>query len=210
MLRNLKVLGLTLLALVGMTAVSSSVAQAAYQLLEDGQAVDSVTVDVTVLPGEILVPKLELAIYCEGGTGSATLEKEGSGVVGLATAEFEECEMLDNPFCEVEFSPAHVEGHLLMEGDEYFVLAMDEEEFTTIFMSGAFCSLPEESPIHGSLILKFLEPLEDLVAHLAHLQDHGLFFGAHEMTIDGPSELGVLVHATNVSGLTYSVHLVEL
>ena len=91
--RHLKILGLSLLALVGVMAVSASGAQANWLLLNPANtSVDELNVSGPILLSELLVPGLELAIHCKGGKASALLKKLNGGATlsGSGSALFTE------------------------------------------------------------------------------------------------------------------------
>lgn len=94
-MKNLKTMGLSLLALVAFMAVSASAAQAEWVILRNGANVSEVTLKGTVEAGRLLVDPggLGLTITCTGGAGSGKA-KDGATLTGTATIVFSGCDVL--------------------------------------------------------------------------------------------------------------------
>ena len=126
----------------------------------------------------------------------------------------------EGPVCTIENAKGTVgeidisaSGKLTMNaGDNENITALvSSSNLATVFMSGAKCTLPEESTISGSLTLTILEALRDLKEHLAHLDGEGLFDGNEPAIIDGAAGAGTaLLHLKEASGLSYAIHLTGL
>ena len=95
-----------------------------------------------------------------------------------------------------------------MQG-ESDLIAVESEEFTTIIMEGAFCTLPEESPVSGKAHLVILNPLQFTATKTAHLCSLELFYGEEPAEIVGDAEMGNCVLGTvSINGVTkFASHL---
>ncbi len=222
----IKVLGLSLLVAVGAMAVSASAAQAKWLLLKNGASVDTLSLVGTVLLGELLVDKLGLKIHCPEGTIAAEfkLSADKTKATGTGSATFKKCTVLTFPKCTVN-SPGAAAGEIKAAGSgegkmtgETVFAELSSAEFTTIEITGALCSISElgGQKVNGTATLTLHEPLVDKKEHLALLDELALFYGKENAIIHGelltPGVLdpAVLVHATEASGATFAVHLVEL
>ncbi len=227
--RNLaKILGLALLAAVGVMAVSASAAQAGWLLLKNGSSVELLQLKVKGLLGELSVPGIGLGIHCEKATGNATLHSTGTG---SASVKFQECTVLGDEQCTVLAEEeggsgeiwASAEGVLGMNGEEEVYVKAEGEPFTGFFFSGVFCTLPEEVEVKGLALLTLLKALLSEAEHLVHV-DEGLdnegktelFYGKEPAYILGELETpggkkkgAALAHVTEISGATWAVHLTE-
>ena len=109
-----KVLGISLLAIVGILAVNASAAHATWQLLKNGAnaANNLLNLKATLLEGELLIPNL-LTIKCTGG--SATLHLEGGTILkGKAHVALTGCTVLSFSQCEVRSSTTAVGSKSLL------------------------------------------------------------------------------------------------
>lgn len=225
--RNLRILGLSLLALVGVMAVSASAAQAKWLLLRNSTSVLNLELAGTLLLAELLVPDFgQLEIHCTGGTATATISLNGTHTVASGTAHgvFTGCVVLgaegicfvSSPETEVGEILASGSGLLSMNGTEVYSL-VESEEFTQIDFSGEECPLDGlEAPVSGSATLNILNPLTDAQTHLVQIDDEELEFAGSEAILDGEllqpgvHDDWVLAHMQEVSNATWAIHLVNL
>ena len=100
---GLKILGLSLLAVLGLMAVSAAGAQAEGKFLIEGKDVSTLPLKTelvtgTAAAGKLLVPGLALTIECTLGDIDGTLEAEGMALVKVL---FLGCKVEGNKFCKV-------------------------------------------------------------------------------------------------------------
>ncbi len=232
--RNLaKILGLALLAAVGVMAVSASAAQAEWEFLREGAGSPSLLqFKVTGLLGEFLVPESNLAIHCTGATGTATLHDDGTGE---ASGTFHGCTVLGDEQCtiypeeEEEGTPGDIPasgtGKLEMSGEgeeEEVYITAEGKPFAVWYFSGIFCPLPEETELGGLFLITILDASTLAQVHLVHV-DEGrdsegkteLFYGnepaeLHGKLLEGEKhEPAVEAHVEEVSKAPTALHLVE-
>jgi hypothetical protein len=229
--RNLtKILGLSLLAIVAVMAVNASAASANWLLLRNLASVKTLNLDALVLNGELLVPDLNLEIYCPHGHANATLLDLDSPSELDVHAEgiFLNCIVLDfTSFCTVH-SPGEANGEIIALGEGKATMSgtnvtanFESEEFTEIQFLNPLCPFFElDSPVSGSAHIILLNANTDSVEKLAHLDDLELFFLGEKAEIDGvhlktpptPHEYldTVLAHVTEESGQKWAIELTNL
>ena len=230
--KHLKILGLSLLALVGVMAVSASAAQAKWLLLSNGASTNLVSVDVeTTEPGKLLVPELGLNIECQEGVGSVSIATEteekvlsASGSVtftGCKDPEFEEV-------CDVS-SAGQPAGTIVASGsglggmngkdDETETYAKLEasggKPFTTVNYTGEGeeCPLEEiDGRVSGYILVLVLNALASTNLKLGHVIHQGLKFGENEAILeDSKGNEQPLVTISRPGGVnTWGIHLVGL
>ncbi len=232
--RNLaKILGLALLAAVGVMAVSASAAQAKWLFLKEGEGSPSLLkFNITGLLGELLVPESKLAIHCTGATGTATVHDDGTGE---ASGTFHGCTVLGDEQCtiypeeEEEGTPGDIPasgtGKLEMSGEgeeEEVYITAEGKPFAVWYFGGMFCTLPEEVEVNGLARIDILDASTLAKVHLVHV-DEGrdsegnteLFYGKepaelHGKLLEGEKhEPAVEAHVEEFSGAPTALHLVE-
>jgi hypothetical protein len=221
-MRNLKILGLSLLALVGVMAISASAAQAKWLLLLNGVSVLKEILNVTVNSGELLVPSLGLKIFCSGGTGTAGIElsADHKTLSGSVTGTFNKCKDLEfSEVCTVhgvgdgaETISAKGTGTASMEGEKVLVNAASSE-FANVEYLGEECPFVEvDGRVSGSVTLEVLKPLEDANLHQVHLVKQNLLYGTAAAELHNGTKGGLLSGSVTVTGATNKVglHLVGL
>ncbi len=227
-MRNLKVLGLSLLALVAVMAVSASAAQAKWLLLRNGTSVSSLNLIAEAEEGELLVPELGIAIHCEGGKGEVNVETtEGNKkLLASASPEFQGCTDLNfGEVCTVQGKGDPVgtigasgTGVGSMEGEKVFVTAAStgEAPFADVVYGGEECPLVEiDGRTFGFVEFEILNPLADTLLKEVHISDEELTFGnspaeLHMFDKETGEPLPLLGSITEATGATFGVHLVEL
>jgi hypothetical protein len=220
-----KVLGISLLAIVGILAVNVSAAHAtlSWQLLLSGANAPNNLLNLkAALPeGELLVPGLGLKIKCTGGSATTHLVG-GATLEGTANAAFTGCFVLDFPKCEVHGAGDPV-GTISAEGKglgklgtvansiEALVSAAEGEPFTEIIIENPLCAFNEtEAEVTGGATLVLLEALTNLLKHLCHFNDDNLFFGEQASTIDGPGGSDtILFDVVEALDRTWAIHHIE-
>ena len=219
-----KVLGISLLAIVGILAVNVSAAHATllWQLLKNGANAPNNTLTlIAFLPeSELLVPGLGLTINCTGG--NVTTFVDGGGTLEVVfIAEFNGCTVLDFPKCKVRSlitSPGSIQtsgwglGSLgSVANSVEALLASGGIPFTEILIENELCPFNEtEAEVAGGLTLLILEALTSLEEHSVHIDDDELFFREQEAFIDGPGGSDTaLAHFSDVTGGTWAIHHIE-
>jgi hypothetical protein len=184
---GIKVLGLSLIAALGLMAFMASAAQAGEFKVTNGspettgtftaKGIASETVSGTVAEGKLLVPGLPLTIKCTGGNASGTVLLGG---VVHATILFTGCfaegaEGTCKPYetkALMEENAAGPRGNILasglgeiilMEGKHYILVeSAKETPFSTIYWQ-RLCSQPLETKIFGSTVFFAPNALTQLV-----------------------------------------------
>ncbi len=174
---GIKVLGLSLLAALGLMAFAASAQASGEFLVEVGgvkktfteHGISSESVTGTIAEGELLVPGL-LTINCTGGTFTGTLLLGGTVHANLL---YSGCSVLGNAFCKPfethakmltnlaadrGFISASGLGLLELMGSKHYLLVESTEAaaFSTIYLTpaAAGCALPLESKVFGSTVLE--------------------------------------------------------
>jgi hypothetical protein len=224
-----RTLGLSLLVIVAVMAVNASAAQANWLLLKNLVSVATLNLTANILEKELLVPDLNLKIYCGKGTATATVV-DGTPPTGSVHALLELCSVLLFSNCIIHSAGAP-NGHVLLQGegstiwmasnDSILVLAEDAE-FTTIEFLGATCPFIDTvEPIGGGVLFELLEASNPhLLKRLAHFDDHEIFFGQAEATIHGVELHGSpalplyvdtdLIHVEEETGALWAIELTNL
>lgn len=222
--KHFKILGLSLLVLVGVMAVSASGAQAAkWLILSEGLSVTPLKVALeTTEAGSLLVPGLGLNIHCTKGTGSVTASVTGGEEVlnGSGAVVFTGCKDVNfGASCEVgskgkanETIEATGEGLGEMEGESVFVKLESKKgaPFTTVEYRGAECPLTEiNGEVTGFVKARILEPLAELKLHVGHISSQKLEYGGEPATLEGDKSSEPLFSITNLTnpGGTFAIHL---
>lgn len=168
---GIKVLGLSLIAALGLMAFMAAAAQAGEFKVEGStftsKAISSESVSGSVGAGKLLVPGLALTFKCTGGTASGTVLLGGTV---HATILFSGCEVEGNKFCKIYETKAKMETELeadrgfivasglgeivLMEGKHYILVSSGATPFSTIYLTRSTkgCTLPLEEPVSGSTV----------------------------------------------------------
>ena len=169
--RGLRILGLSLLAVLSLMALGASTAAASGQwLVPSGTAFSGTETFLgTGLSGELLVPGIGLEIFCNKSKVTGNISANDRV---LAEVLFEECRVLNNNFCKIFETKANMEantsagnlvakgeGLIYLHGGKHYLLAEQHSgatSFTTYYFSPASkgCSLPLENTINGTTILE--------------------------------------------------------
>lgn len=219
---HLEILGLSLLALVGVMAVSASAAQAKWLLLKDGVSVLSQSFNFTLGTVELLVPNVGIEILCKGGTGTTnfSLDATHTKLSGSASWQFSGCEDVNyGEVCTVEgvgdsagkISVA-LTGTGIMEGEKVLIDAASSE-FLNFQYLGEECPFTElDGRVSGEMTLEVLEPLKEAALHQVHLVKQNLFYGGEsaEWHAGPPSAGTVLGSISTLNGEKSAIHLVGL
>jgi hypothetical protein len=225
-----RILGLSLLAMVAVMAVNAAAAQANWLLLKNLVSVATLKLVGTILEFELLVGDLNLKVFCKKGTISATITDRTPAVGSLHVLK-ELCSVLLFANCTVH-STGRSNGHILFEGsgsaiwmssNDSVLILLEEPDFTTIEFLGATCPFVDTvEPVSGGLLLELLEASSPhLLKRLAHLDDHELFFGQAEATLDGVELHGsppalplyvdtALLHLEEETGALWAIELTGL
>jgi hypothetical protein len=188
--RNIaKLLGITVLAALGVMAVSVSAAQAKYRLLLNSSSVKKGGLNGTLTGTGSITAENGLKIQCSGGTGavtgelSATEEKvTGSASVTLTGCVWigseKTCTINDGGAGKIKGSGT---GEVIMEGTNYLVTA-SSAAFTTVLTEGAFCTIPEEEVVSGTAHALIENALADTKTKTGKLLNLSLKLGNSKIT----------------------------
>jgi hypothetical protein len=224
--KHLKILGLSLLALVSVLAVSASAAQANWQLLQNKAVVSSLNLKgSSTEDGELLVAN-GIQIHCSESSGTATVSGGGTATLtGTATVTFHGCFELTfgsgpEPACETH-SVGQPDGLIKASGKgkggmvsaEEVYLQSEKELFTTVEFTGPECPLAEiDGRTTGKVKITALTALQDTTSHVVHIEATELEFGEEPAEIDnetgGHVILGTIQSTT--PNATFAAHLVGL
>ena len=234
MAKQWRIAGLSLLAVVGVLAVSASTVQAKWLILENSKSVTKLELKGTAEGGYFLSENGN-KLHCNGSTstGTATLSEEGKTLSGTLTATFTGCtEEQFKTTCTVHSAgqangtivatgsgvadmPKNAKGEPL-PGIETFFIAKSSN-FTTLEYLGEECPLNEtKEVIAGTLKNIVLEPLTDLKLHKFHAVGENLKLGSssvelHMLDPETKAPLKLVSGSTEtVSGSTFALHLCAL
>lgn len=202
----LRLLGLSLLVVLGLMAMGASAAQAEMtELLVEGKTLAELTeVEMSLEinePGGLLT-KSGVEIHCEKGKGTANVKATGTTVEGKATGLFSNCTTPGQEHCIVEESltnPDHAIaasgiGRVILDANhpgEYFLLVEGLEmggkkvfsEFVVKDDGTEECLMVEAGEpathfqITGSTVIKLDEPEVEAAEHIGLTLELGLFPG---------------------------------
>ena len=215
-----RILGLSLLAAVGVMAVSASAAQGKWLLLNNKTSVLLQTFNASINSIEFLVPSIGFNIYCIGATGTDHTQLNGSHVsqTGGVEVTFFECEDLNfGEVCAVrgEGDPigkisAGTSGTASMSGEKVLINA-ETSNFATIEYLGEECPLTEiNGGVSGSLTAEIANPLEDAATHTVTIVAQNLECGGEPVEYHAAGGGPVTGTITTPNGATYASHLVAL
>ena len=231
MSKHWRILGISLLALIGVLAVNASAAHAEkWLLLVGGKSVTLIKITGESKEEGFLLSGNGSKIKCKKSQGSAEakLSTDKKLLGGTATVTFEECK--DEGFsgtCTVR-SAGQAAGTIVAKGEgdvEMEKGGSDETvwikavgsggKFTEVIYEGIKCPLNEaEEPVSGTAKITILKALEPLTSREIHIVGEGLKLGATEaklhMLKEGkelPEINGTIKEAT---GATFALHLCDL
>ncbi len=226
-MKHLKILGLSLLALVGVLAVNASAAQAVWVLnggTNTGGVLD-LKLKGQILLGQLLVAGIGLKIHCDEGAADVLLITNAAMTVltGSGTATFTGCDVEEfEEVCEV-MSPGKPSGTIFASGTGEGKMASKAKEaetfakltnsnFSTILFEGEECPfIGLEEAVNGSVRLVVNTPETVSATHTATINEEGLFFGEEAALLDGPGAgNSALVHVTKEGGGSWAVQLTGL
>lgn len=176
-MHGIKILGLSLLAALGLLTVTAAAAQAGEFRVEKStfasKGIMSETFQGTAGKTQFSVSWLGFEISCSGAELSGTISQGGST---SAKAKFNECQVVGNKFCKIYPTssdrtaktnagqiPIQGNGELLLHAGSHYV-KFPSQQFTVLFMTiGGGCTLPAEMIAAGSAAVKFSSALSELV-----------------------------------------------
>lgn len=221
----LKVLVMSMLAAIGVMAVSASAAQAKWLILVNGKSLNATTLTGSINLGVMLVPG-QLQIHCNSGTATAEvkLASEEKVLQGTGSALFSGCLVKDstgkeNTNCTVN-SPGEPAGSIKatgsgvgsMSGSKTFA-TLESENFTEVLISGGLCPLDEfDATVNGSATLTLDNAESKEITHTVKLDDQELFYGENEALLhSGAGEPNPVTGSVkDVSGTAWAIQLVGL
>lgn len=224
-----RALVLSMLAAIGIMAVSASAAQAKWLILVNKTSVLKAKFDVQALLGELLVPNLGLDIHCNGGTGfvDAVLSSDHKTLNGSGQITFTGCTVLGAKGCAVEgggANPGEIvatgSGTATMSGAKDVTVPLSSPEFAFVEIVGALCPFNEVGgEIAGDAHVILPDPTSKAVTHLGTADDLKLTFGGEPATIhaghNGISRASsestdVPIHVTEQNDSLWAITLVGL
>lgn len=218
----IKILGLSLLAAVGIMAVSASAAHAKWLMLRNGASVLSLELEVSLPLGILLIPGLGTELHCAGGEGgiAGSLSGDHKTLTGLAETTFSGCiDPIWNEVCAVG-SPGEPNGKIaasanlvagMGEGQEEYFFNMTSSQFAKAEYRGEECPLTEiNARVGGNARVDLLNALADTTLKVGHFLSTGMtLWGGSATAHDGEGEI-LPISIEEVSGATWSLHLVNL
>lgn len=208
-----KVLGMAMLAVVGIMVVSVSAAQAKYLLLLNGASVNELTTTLEYLPGYFKAEN-GLKFECSGGTGTAAdkVGEEGKKVSVSTSITLTGCKWAGNKFCTINDGGVGLikmsgSGEMTMPGANEYLKLYTSAAFTIIKTEGELCTIPEKEVLSGTLSLTLLEAANDTTkVKLGHLKNVSLMLGKSKI-----SECVFEVHIRDLDpNATWGISLVNL
>jgi hypothetical protein len=219
--KHWKILGMSLLALVGVLAINASAAQAKWLILVGATSPKTISLKGTANGGFLLSANGN-EIHCNGSSGNATISLSASDTVasGTATVTFTGCtEEQFKETCGVH-SAGKANGTIVASGEA--VAAMTGEtvyakatskNFTTIEFSGEECPLAENvESVSGSARFTVTDNALTLkTSHTIALTGENLKLGESNATLEnntGGAEIAGQIE--EAEGKTFAVHLCAL
>lgn len=223
-MKQLKIVGFSLLALAAVMAMSASAAQAEkYEVTVGGKVLSggqTLELKVSVAAGELLVPKLGLAIRCDGGEGilkltlSATQELLG----GPFNITFKKCRILEfEETCSVHSKgdaagiiKAGGSGDMTMPQAKLYVYAPTSGAgvFSDIIIDGDECPLVNVSGVVTGSIEIEIEAAETFAKiHNIKVIAQKLLYGLHSATLEALGGAALTGTVEEVTGLATSIKL---
>jgi hypothetical protein len=218
MRKHLKILGLSILTLTALLAISAVTAQAKWLPLTSKTSVSLVHLDAALNLSELLVPGLGLEIHCNFATGDEHMELVGGVLTTELALHFEGCfDLTFSEVCSVH-STEQKNGSLLYfgkgtasEDGSSTLTTAQSSEFTTIEYLGEECPFAEiNGKITGSMTFQILNPLVDAGTHQIHLVKQALFFAGEPATLHNGSGGTLSGSFKEVNNKTWALHLVGL
>lgn len=216
-----RLLGLSILAIVAVMAMSASTAQASYNLvggIQDKSGTLLLSLDLQFLLSEFLLEYLSTHFHCQGGTGSLFLQTNsamtvltGSGtarLTGCVVQGWEESCTVKTPGSPAGELLAAFEGTATMGGGQTY-MNMASEELVVWEYNGEECPFAEViGVVSGSFKLAITSSETSVSTHLGGFDDIQLFYGEEPLAIHG-TELAsaVVTHATKVGGGNWAIQL---
>ena len=209
--KGFKILGVTLLAALGLMAISVSAAQASGHFLVNGAKFDALeTVEGTGALG-VLLTESGLKIHCEKSDVTGEINHNGEAGKVSAAVLFLGCSVEGNKFCTVYGTEADLEeatnpkmvtatglGELgLHEASHYVALhgLGKQQLFASLYFGGPLCTLPEEVSVTGLTAFLLPTALKDQVNQsltTVSLEEeklllgfNGLFYGGEPAHLTG-------------------------
>ncbi len=209
--------GLAAVAVAIGLAASATVASAGYIYLLDGHSVSSLDLKKKTLSTRLKAEN-ELEVECEEGIAESymTLSEEGKKALGSTAIALSECVWVGaEGFCTIN-DPGAGEGQILLAGnsevsgmeEEELEVITESEELGTIYTEGAFCTIPEEEELSGSMAETVLDALKDTKVKLTHFNTRNMNLGASQVT-----EFTALAHESDPGFFwdsTFAYHQVVL
>jgi hypothetical protein len=191
---NWRALSLSLIGALSLLGFSAVSAQAGKFKIDDKELLALIT-GAQVGTGLLLIPGRNLTIKCE----AAQIEAESEIINGneaLARVEFSKCLAFQHksPFshinCTIDNFLAITRALPILHGGERYVLFEPDPPstlLTIMFFLGTPCPLPEENPVHGSLLAlvdgnNTVQPLLLFKHELASLLGDEIKFGGFAAT----------------------------
>lgn len=212
---RLMILTLSILALVGVMAVSAPVAQG-WVVREGGSSTLDVQATGLFTLGQLYVPDLKLKFHCSSGLfGSALVQTDHKTWSVTTSGAWSSCDVVGaEKTCSVN-SPGEADGTItwkgagqgVMEGSKTYA-KLESGNFSEIEIQGLCAAAETEEVLSGSMTLTFQNPESELETHGLELDEASLQFGEDEALLSNSSGTGAIQgSAKTVSGNKWSISL---
>lgn len=221
MYRNLKVLGMATLLLMGIVAMNASTAQAKWLLHRNGQSVLLLALNLSFSEAEFLVDEVGLHIVCSGGSGTGHLDlnQAHTSLTASTAVTFFGCKEVNfSEVCEL-YGGGLKAGEILTkaEGSAYQTGIVDvtaeviSAGIGYVEFVGEECPLAEiDGSIYGTMVMLLLNMSTASSSHTIHLEEGFLYFGEYDLTMHSSVSSRVLGTATESSSGTWKAVTVGL
>ena len=188
MAKHWKILGMSLLALIGVFAINAGAAQAKWLLLLNKVSVDKIEGKGTAEAGYLLSANGN-KIFCSASTGTGKAEvsalAEKNTLNASAIITFTGCKEERFPTTCSIHSTGRPNGTIVVSvtgvgkmentNEEEIILDATSKEFTLLEYLGEECPLNEsQEVVAGSVHILVLKALQDVALHEIHILDLGL------------------------------------
>jgi len=193
--KRFKTLGGSLLAVVALTAVGASTAQADWTIT-NGES-ETLHLKVSGFFNLGVIRTTTQQIHCKSNFwGEALVQLSQDHKTSSTTASFiASCSVKGaEEFCTVS-SPESESGDVLFEAEGVMTAkegtiyaTLEDEDIATLIISGVFCPLPEEETLSGSMTLTMPNAEEETTTHSVEVDEAELFLGKNKAFLDGEEE----------------------
>lgn len=216
-MRDLKILVLSLLALIGVLSVGTSAAQAKWQLLDGETPTLSLTLLGEILLSQILIDEIPISIHCGRGDLSMVLTLDAAHTTLSVSEEtlLENCAEKNFTTCAV-YSLGRKSGTIFMsaKGQAAMVGTASFAKFVSatfgnIAFKGSECPLLEfEIEVTGEMRMSVVSPTSHQAVHEVWLEGVALTGGESSMALHGlNSKVWPVAHMTAATTNNWAIQL---